>query len=339
MSFFNTRDYSSYEPYNFSAAQVGDISHRFNIDNMSGGNFKTTIQSVGRVIKDLSKPVISIGKAILTESPLGIAKAVKDTAGLYSSNTGTMMKNLLRNKKDSTSRNSFPGENHAMLIHAETGKIGMANFTGPGTHILEREMRGDPPVSTLDQVSEAHDLRYTVGQTPDDLRVADHKFISRTRDLMSRKKVGPIEARTVIAAIEAKMFAEDKNILSKTKVLEANAKENFSTSSLDFLQSRLTSLEQKGEGMNAKEAHEAINNKVEKAEQKKRDEDLPVQRLVEGLIFKKSSSGRPRIGSKKRKTQTGVGRGKGKTRVKGGGLKLAGQGLNLPGGGLSLPGA
>lgn len=336
MSFFITRDFNSYSPYNFSASQVGDTSHPYQRDDMSGGTFKSTMHTVGRVLRDLSKPVMSIGRAI--ENPMGIVKAVKDSAGLYSSDTGTMVKNRLRNHKDSTSADSYTGENHAMIIHDETGKIGMANFTGPGTHILERERRGDRPVSTLDQVSEAHDLRYVLGKTTDDLRDADHKFIERTRNLLSRKKVGPIEGRTVIAAIEAKMFAEDKKILSKTKVLEDNTKEQFSSSSLDFLQSRLTSLEQKGEGMDAKEAHDTVNKKVEQAEQKKRDEDLPVQRLVEGLVFKKTSSRRPGIGGKKRKTQTGVGRGKGKTKNKGAGLKLAGQGLNLPGGGLSLPG-
>ena len=53
----------------------------------------------------------------------------------------------------------FPGEKHNFISNPE-GQVMRANFMGPGTHVYERIVRGDIPVSLSDRIAEEHDLRY-----------------------------------------------------------------------------------------------------------------------------------------------------------------------------------
>jgi hypothetical protein len=53
----------------------------------------------------------------------------------------------------------YPGELHAPLI-LESGKIGIANYAGAGTHVVKRLIRGDPPRTLVDKVAKRHDIDY-----------------------------------------------------------------------------------------------------------------------------------------------------------------------------------
>ena len=81
------------------------------------------------------------------------------------------------NPGDDTYRPGFPGEKHAILKLAN-GSLGKANYMGPGTAIVERLARGDPPRTYADKVSQAHDIRMSFAKTPADVAEADRKMIN-----------------------------------------------------------------------------------------------------------------------------------------------------------------
>ena len=78
---------------------------------------------------------------------------------------------------DKTARNGWEDEKHA-IIRLKNGLYGRANYMGPGTHLEERVMRGDPPRTEMDELSRAHDTRYTFAKNQDDIARADEIFIS-----------------------------------------------------------------------------------------------------------------------------------------------------------------
>lgn len=92
----------------------------------------------------------------------------------------------------------YPGERHVPLI-LPGGKVAIANYAGPGTHLLERIKAGDPPLTEVDRISQAHDIRYSLARSAADVRAADLKMLdelSRARD----NKLNIAAARTGIAA-------------------------------------------------------------------------------------------------------------------------------------------
>ena len=60
----------------------------------------------------------------------------KALVGAYSGETGTNVKNMI-DPSDDTARPSYQGEKHA-IIKLPNGKMGIANYLGPGTNALHR---------------------------------------------------------------------------------------------------------------------------------------------------------------------------------------------------------
>ena len=75
----------------------------------------------------------------------------------------------------------FPGEAHTILKTGALGKKRMANYMGPGTQVKQRVQRGDEPVSDMDRISQAHDVRYSLAKRPQDVREADVRFLKKAR--------------------------------------------------------------------------------------------------------------------------------------------------------------
>lgn len=131
----------------------------------------------------------------------------------------------------------FPGEKHPYLYTATGWK--KANFMGPGTHLKERLSRGDEPVSDMDKISLAHDLRYSLASSPSDILQADEKFINKARnskDYAFNKGLG--KAINVKHALEKRTGV----IYPTTQDLLAN-----DTNDVSF-RTRLNQLEQEGYG-------------------------------------------------------------------------------------------
>ena len=72
----------------------------------------------------------------------------------------------------------LPGEKH-MIIYLPDGTYNPAIYAGPGTQLLTRLKRGDKPLSYVDTVSQAHDIRYGLAQTEADVRTADNKMVQQ----------------------------------------------------------------------------------------------------------------------------------------------------------------
>jgi hypothetical protein len=134
--------------------------------------------------------------------------------------------------------NHFPGEMHAPL--RVKGKTVIANFMGPGTQVKARLERGDVPVSDMDKISLAHDLRYMLATSKADIQEADRLFLAKARsstDNLYNRGLG-------LSAIGAKYAAEKLTGVLYPTQAELNA--NDVNDSL--LTSHMSSLSQDGYG-------------------------------------------------------------------------------------------
>jgi hypothetical protein len=180
----------------------------------------------------------------------------------------------------------------------------LASYAGPGTHVLKRIQEGHKPISLLDRISQAHDLRYALSNTVDDIRKADQIFMQRLEK--EKNNLHSAEYKVAKMAFDTKMAAEDLKLLSsQNDVLAANAVEGYSQSDREQMQGVLDDLIQKGEG-------------------KKDSEIAPATRLARSIVTEGLDKAIGTAGAVKKKKL-------GTRAVKGKGLKLAGQGLNLAG--------
>ena len=134
--------------------------------------------------------------------------------------------------------NRFPGEMHAPL--RVKGRTVIANFMGPGTQVKARLERGDVPVSDMDKISLAHDLRYMLAKSKGDIREADRLFLAKAQsssDNLYNRGLG-------LSAIGAKYAAEKlTGVLYPTQAeLDANDVND------GLLTSHMSSLTQDGYG-------------------------------------------------------------------------------------------
>ena len=109
----------------------------------------------------------------------------------------------LRYKNVNNSEKQFPGETHTILKVDDGYKV--ANYMGPGTQVKKRLLRGDEPVSDMDAVSLAHDLRYVLAKSPEQIHDADRRFMKRAKTSSD----SPFNTRQA-AAIAAKYAVESK---------------------------------------------------------------------------------------------------------------------------------
>jgi hypothetical protein len=120
---------------------------------------------------------------------------------------GTTLSNLVPDS-DSTARPLYPGEVHT-LLKLPNGKMGRSNMMGPGTHIIDRIKRGDPPRTLSDKESFAHDLRYGFAKNAGDVRVADNKMISKMKQIRADKSDSPFNTTQGLRLIQAKKEIEN----------------------------------------------------------------------------------------------------------------------------------
>lgn len=146
---------------------------------------------------------------------------------------------------DENARNIYPGEYHA-LFKLPKGGVGRANYAGPGTQIVKRIKRGDPPRVPTDQVAQAHDLRYSLARGGDDVRKADVKMVRSLKSLQRENKDSQFNIKPSMRIIQAKMQAENFGLASRDKFISSDTKMNRGDENL--LRGKLRELEQKGYG-------------------------------------------------------------------------------------------
>ena len=104
------------------------------------------------------------------------------------------------------------GEKHGVLI-LPNGKIGRANYMGPGTNLLKRLKRGDKPRTEMDELSRAHDIRYDLAKSQKDIEEADEIFIRGAKKIRKEKKDNILNTYVGQVPIQAKLFAEKKGLI------------------------------------------------------------------------------------------------------------------------------
>ena len=144
-------------------------------------------------------------------------------------------------------RPAFEGEKHAFFVEKNReGKkrLVFASYMGPSTQFIKRIKRRDNPINLPDQVAMAHDARYGLARTTDDLRSADQMMVKKLKEIRQRGNVSKINTDIGLRGIQLKMQLENTGLLSKKKFLGplTNQKEIAMTRSL------LGKLEQKGFG-------------------------------------------------------------------------------------------
>ena len=79
---------------------------------------------------------------------------------------------------DTSLNRALPGEKHQIILTASV-KYAPAVYSGPGTNLETRIRRGDKPLSYVDKTAMAHDLRYSLANTEQDVRNADVRMVQQ----------------------------------------------------------------------------------------------------------------------------------------------------------------
>lgn len=147
----------------------------------------------------------------------------------------------------------FKGERHSILSTKSGFKS--ASYCGPGTQAAERLRLNVKPLTESDKICQAHDLRYSLAKNLDDIRDADNKMIRKMKQIKKKKKDNKFNTATVGTAMKAKVFLEDKGVLSKTKFagfLADNPKEG--SKDYKIIRDTLEDIEQQGYGKKKKKS-------------------------------------------------------------------------------------
>ena len=121
-------------------------------------------------------------------------------------NVGTAISNAMPDS-DATARPLYPGEIHT-LLKLPNGKYGRANYMGPGSQLLKRLQRNDPPRTYSDKESMAHDSRYYLAKSPADVKRADLKMVDVMQNAKRNKLDAPINISQGLRVIQAKKKLE-----------------------------------------------------------------------------------------------------------------------------------
>jgi len=148
---------------------------------------------------------------------------------------------------DENARPGFPGEKHSIL-KLPNGRFGVANFQGPGTHLLERLKRGDPPRTAVDKASKGHDIRYGLAANLADVRRADNIMIAKVKEI---KRKGTDSRFNIAQAklIQLKVKGESLGVLRQGAFSgDLSKNQDLSTSDRNLLKSNLAPIAQEGFG-------------------------------------------------------------------------------------------
>ncbi len=147
----------------------------------------------------------------------------------------------------------MPGERH-QIIYLPDGTYSPAVFSGPGTQLETRLRRGDKPLSYVDTVAEAHDLRYGLAQTEADVRTADNKMVQL---IAQGRRSGKDSNFNLNQAdlIKAKILLEDKLGVPKSW-FASYGREGKPQNVIDLYKNKLNELQQQGFGVSGQGIHE-----------------------------------------------------------------------------------
>lgn len=148
----------------------------------------------------------------------------------------------------------FPGEKHIPL---RTGplKFEMAEYAGPGTNLQKRLEKGIKPKTQADKSALAHDIRYELAKTPDDVRKADDLLINATQKIDNNQIDDPetpyhssLNTFAVRNAIRAKTLGEDVKLFDQNTFTKPGSKK-LTPEKEKILRDKLDELQKLGYGV------------------------------------------------------------------------------------------
>jgi hypothetical protein len=102
------------------------------------------------------------------------------------------------------------GERHGILKTSKGWKP--ASYMGPGTRISDNIRNNLEPISEVDTVAQAHDLRYAFANNTDDVRSADIKMIQKVKQI-KKDKTDSRWNTAQAGLIRGKVWLEDKGLV------------------------------------------------------------------------------------------------------------------------------
>ena len=150
-------------------------------------------------------------------------------------------------------RNKNPlkdGERHPIL-YTEKGFM-PGSYMGPGTDLLRKIKNDVKPVSKSDKTAQAHDLRYTLAKSPDDVRAADKRMIEVLDRIQKEKGDYRFNIYQGKIGIKTKMALEDK--LGLRPDYFTTFGNNYEPGDVKILEDKLNQLEMEGYGKKKKSA-------------------------------------------------------------------------------------
>jgi hypothetical protein len=177
---------------------------------------------------------------------------------------------------DSTGRPMYPGEKH-MVLKLKNGRPGMANYMGPGTHVIERVKRGDPGRTPSDMVAKRHDIDFTLAQEAPDkqsqlrlARAADKRMISSLRKIQKGAHGGDRfrNIQAGLRGIETKVALENRGLLNPSRFAGDLVKHNPSDSAM--LKSERAKLSQQGYGLPGSGLKRQVIKKIKRDRMKRK---------------------------------------------------------------------
>jgi hypothetical protein len=198
------------------------------------GTQRCGCEQCGSGLMDSIRGALTKGKSLATKA-----------SELATGEMGTALRNLLPSS-DENARPGFPGEKHAIL-KLPNGKYGVANYMGPGTHLVERLKRGpDPPRTMSDRVAMAHDIRYGLAKSQADVARADRLMIAKLQDMKKKRQDARQNIEMGLRPIQAKLRAEQFGLVKPGTIASfGDVKEGNRA----LVAGKLAQLEQEGFGL------------------------------------------------------------------------------------------
>lgn len=133
------------------------------------------------------------------------------------------------------------------------------SYLGPGTNLSRKIREGVEPITKTDKVAQAHDIRYSLATSVEDVRNADLKMINKLNQLEENNEDYKFNIYTGKIPIKAKMMMEDIGLFSPDKFTSLKLPKD-----VDAKQAKLTALEAEGYGRTGGSLFGSLNNLTKK---------------------------------------------------------------------------
>ena len=147
--------------------------------------------------------------------------------------------------------NKFKGERHMPLWKRDDKRFKMANWAGPNTHVLTR-LKGGPdinlPITKVDEIAKAHDLRMMTAEDYDDVIRAHDKMINALSNAEANNEDSKLNIKPAKIAIKLLKKGQQMGLVAADKHSNLKGIDQFSEDDQRLILKELEKLQLKGLG-------------------------------------------------------------------------------------------